>query len=80
MGTVVGQLRGYGFQGVTLGVDAKTGRWGQVDTNSVLMMMMMMMMSFIICSCRNKIKAELHIYPEEGHTIRGCLEGLALMI
>jgi hypothetical protein len=45
-----------------------------------MMMMMMMMMSFIICSCRNKIKAELHIYPEEGHTIRGCLEGLALMI
>jgi hypothetical protein len=34
------------------------------------------MMAFI-CSCRNKIGAELHIYTlRKVRTIRGCLEGL----
>ena len=35
---------------------------------------LMMMMSFI-CSCRNKIGAELHIYLEEGAYHKSLLRG-----
>ena len=42
--------------------------------------MMMMMMSFI-CSCRNKKEEPSSIYTlRKVRTIRGCLEGLTLMI
>ena len=41
---------------------------------------MMMMMSFI-CSCRNKKEEPSSIYTlRKVRTIRGCLEGLTLMI
>jgi hypothetical protein len=38
---------------------------GDEEDGMMVMMMMMMMMCFI-CSCRNKIGAELHMYIEEG--------------
>jgi len=35
----------------------------------------MMMMMYFICSCRNKIGAELHLYLEEGTYHKSLLRG-----
>ena len=48
-------------------------------SGAVCVVDLMMMISFI-CSCRNIIGAELHLYLEEGTCHKRLFEGLALMI